>query len=557
MTTLLLALGQEACRDGCAPPTPEESPGGLLRRVPADVLGLLHMPRGELMLEQLEQLHDRLLPAFPDLRKVVADLKARLGFDPLQPDTMRGIGLDPKGEVLVAANEHWVLIGLTLTDSGDFDTYLRGRFDKEMPGELVFREVKAGKRKAFVVSPVKPDGAPPVFAYVLAGKQVFIVPATSPFERPVDPVAVLSRIFELSETASLRSQAAFKGLVSTVRKGSGALLWLNTQPLAKVGAAQARKQGDKEQERIFLGVQKALRGIALGLQLSKERIHISGRAVVEPGQLVLMKTQFATTGRAPDFGSLAGSDTVLFLRGALNPARALRFLKGFVPGKKRIELEGHLEAAKKAGFDIEAEVSATLTGHMAFSFHRIDLSGGLQRILADPKGLRLGIMDTATYVQLSDPARGDDLLQGLVQAGQHLRLSVDKEEKPGGVLVYTVKREGVVTATWTRKGDMLGISTGTGRAGKVLLALQGKATGLSQVVEAEGPSKALGQEGQAGLYLSFENLLKSFPILFLMAPKAIATLNALRDLHLYLYIVEDGMAGELALSFKPARPAKP
>lgn len=557
LSLVLLALALAACGDGCkgCAGGPAEAERPLLERVPTDVLGVLHVPVLQAAMKQAAGLHGRLKTSVPDLQRMTADATARLGFDPLRPETLKELGLDPAGEVLLAVHQGWVLLGLQTADPDVFDAYLRRRIEKEMPGELVFGAADVAGRKAIVVT--RKGTTPPetVYAYVTLGERVLIVPARSPADLPVDPLGVLGSLLSVTPERSLARRPSFVAETGAVREGAGALVWINAGPAAQVGIGEATKRGQQEELRFWQGVHKAITGVALGLSASGERVHLATKVSVEPKQYALMKEHFAATGAAPQFGRLVTPEAVVFARGALQPKRAFRFLRAFLPKRQRGEIEEYLAKAKAAGFDLEADLLAALSGHLAFAFHSVDLSGGIQRIMAQPKGVNPSLVDSATYLQLSDPKRMDALLARVATGVQEQGLEL-AEDTRGEAQVTTLRKAGVAMATWIRHGDLLVLCTGIGRSERVLAQLTGKGEGLRGALLDPAAKRAASERDQAGLVISVRNLMTAFPIIALFVPKAAATLRLLGELALNVSVVEDGARVDLTLGLPRPPTAK-
>ncbi len=552
LAALALILSLSGCRCG----GPEGPAVSLEERVPADVLGLLQVPDTGALQLQLAGLNQRFQVSFPDLQRMVVDARGRLGFDPLDPKTLAPLGLDPKGGLIVAVHPAWVLVGLEVADPALFDKTLRERSAKELPNELVFEETTVAGQPCVVVRPKSPEAAPAVFAYATVGKQMLFVPGKSAADLPVDPVGALGGILATAKERSLAAQPAYRAQSGAVKDKASVTLWLNTVPLAKLAGEKSAAAGKTEEKRFFEGVEKALRGLALGLSISPEGLNLVGKATVEPKQYALMQTHFLSGKPGPDFSKMVGGDAVLFARAAFQPAKVFGFIKGFMPAKQKKELQEYLNAAKAAGFDVEADVLAALSGHMAFAFHNVDLSGGVQRVLARPEGMSPSLIDSATYFQVADKAKLEALLQRVSTGAQEQGLSVEQELREG-VQVTTVKQGTVALASWLRKDDLLVVATGTGRADKVIAGLQGKLPALAAAKLDPAATRAASVAGEGGLVLNLRNLMTAFPILGLMVPKAALTLNNLGALSLRVAMDADGMQGELGLSFTPQAQPSP
>jgi len=528
----------------------------LLERVPTDVLGVFHVPRLDTASKQVAGLHGRLKTSVPDLTRMTADATTRLGFDPLKPETLQPLGLDPAGELMVAVHQGWVLLGLQTADSDRFDTYMKDRIRKETPGELTFGTTEIAGRKAVVVTRKGSAQPETLYAYVHLGNRTLVVPAKSPADLPVDPVGVLATLLSVTPERSLAQKASFMAETKAVSEGAAFVAWVNAGPAAQVGIAEATKRGQQEEVRFWQGVHKAITGAAVSLTLSSDRAQLAAKVSVEPKQYALMQQHFAASGQAPDFGRLVTPEAVLFARGGMEPRRAFRFLKGFLPKRQRRSVEEYLAGAKAAGFDLEADLLAALSGHLAFAFHSVDLSGGVQRIMAKPKAVNPSLVDTATYLQLADPKRMDSLLARVMQGVPQQGLEVDEQTR-GDAQVVTLRRAGVAMTTWIRKDDLLVLCTGTGRAERVLAQLTGKGEGLRGALADAAAKRAAGIEDQAGLVLSVRNLMTAFPILAMFVPKAAATLRMLSELALNLTVVPDGVRLDVAVGLpRPAAPPK-
>ncbi|MBM4321366.1 MAG: hypothetical protein FJ125_15845, partial [Deltaproteobacteria bacterium] len=285
---LLLAAAALSCGgDGCScgPAGKEEPRAPLLSRVSMDVLGILLVPRTDRLATQLRGLYDRFLSQFPDLAKMAGDIRSQTGIDLLRPETIGEIGLDPAGELLLAVHPDWVLFGLSLSSSERFERYLRDRFARELPGMLEFRAAKAGERDAWLVAPRQPAGAPPVLGYVTLGDQMLIVPGQGPQQQPVDPLVRLAGALALPAERSLPVAApGFADLLAAAGEEPGAVAWLNTVPLARVLAEQARGRGAADEARFHDGLGRALTGLALGLTVSGDRLALAGKGLVEAEQ---------------------------------------------------------------------------------------------------------------------------------------------------------------------------------------------------------------------------------------------------------------------------------
>lgn len=542
-----------SCGDGCRCGTEGEEPrSSLLSRVPGDALGILLVPRADRLSAQLKGLYDRLLPQFPDLAKMAGDLRNSVGFDWLAPPTMSAIGLDPAGELLVAAYPDWVLLGIGASDPDAFVKHLRDRFERDMPGTLEVRPARAGAQDALLVVPREPAGASPVLGLVATGKQVLVVPGRGPQGQVVDPLDRLTAVLALPAAQAFPAAVpAWPELQAAAGQEPGILLWLNTPPLARQLSEAYRRQGKQDEVRLAEGVGQALTGLVVGLTLSGERLLLAGKGLVESRQYKLMKTHLTASKPAPGFGSLVGNDAVLLLRGTFDPTKTFGLVRSYLPKKLNDELELALAGLRSSGTDPEAELLASLAGNLAFAFYNIDLSAGLGQLLARPDKVSPAIVETATYVQLTDPARARPLLEKAGAALESTGLSVQTEGQ-GELARGTVRQGEQVLGGWLREGDLLVVVTGAQRLQRVAETLKSQTGGLLQAVQDAEAKKAVSGSGELGAYLSVQNLMRSFPLIALAVPQAAATLNTLGELALDVAADADGVRGALTLTFKPA-----
>ncbi len=452
----LLAAGCSRCGSQAAAPPPE-------RWVPASAVGALLVPRLDEASRQAAALHATLagMPGAEELQGLRAALQAQLSFDPLDPASLAGAGLDPArglaaAELAPAAGQEAgaPLLVLPVGDAAKLDALL-ARLAKERLGAAE-QGKESANGVAFDVWRRAP-GEPALLSVARVERSVLLSAG------PGGPDALRAAL-ALDPAFSLEQGPTFRRARAALGDGAAALFWLapGSQALAGGPAPEGLLVGLSSGPRSLKVVAAAL----LGAQASLLAPLAGGAALAGPLPL--------------------DPATVLAIRVAADPAALLEVASQLRPGPVPEQARTVLEALRPP-LDLGVSLSPSA-----------DLAAAL-----------------ATRGQL-DPGR---VLRGEVvahlKAGATLAPLLDELARAAGGSGAGGRwrvQAGEAELHWGLAGDTLALTAGAGGGPAALEALLARAKGPAQGPGFTAPSPAATAAlsgAVAGAVLHGPNLVKA------------------------------------------------
>lgn len=430
----LLAAGCSRCGSQAAAPPPE-------RYVPASAVGVLLVPRLDEASRQAAALHATLagMPGAEDLQGLRAALQAQLSFDPLDPASLAGAGLDPArglaaAELLPAAGQEAgaPLLVLPVGDAAKLDALL-ARLARERLGAG-----DQGKESAngAAIDVWRRGPGEPALLSVARVERTLLVSAG-----PGGPDALRTAL-ALDPAFSLEQGPTFRRARAALGDGAAALFWLapGSQALAGGPAPEGLLVGLSSGARSLRLVAAAL----LGAQASLVAPLAGGAA--QPGPLPL------------------DSSTVVAVRVAADPAALLALAGRLRPEPLPEPVRAVLEALRPP-LDLGISLSP-----------RADLAAALAT---------RGQLDPGRVVRAEVVAR--------LKPGAALAPRLDELARAaggggaGGRWRVTV---GEAEVAWALEGDTLALTAGAGAGAAALDALLARARGSAKEPGFTAPSPA-------------------------------------------------------------------
>ncbi|MBI5067691.1 MAG: hypothetical protein HZB56_05580 [Deltaproteobacteria bacterium] len=319
------------------------------------------------------------VPAASGLGEQVAAVKAQLGFDPLDPEGLRGVGLDPgraAGASLLYHPQGGVLLALPLADRAAAEALL-ARLARDRLGATEREE-----RGAVVV--LRQPGGPAALAYAAARGNLLLASGPAAPEHVAEAAG-------RAEADALSASPAFQAIRAAAGDRPGALLY-------------ARSGGHEVPALLRDGVGLALRGTASGAMLRllvllpPERAEVWREVLGGEAGLAAGKEELA---RLPEgmfaAGRLGGSPAALARRlGYLYPAEAAALAgAGLDPVR---DLAAHLAPGAAAGLWLPPALDLPAVARSGAAAARDPfrlLHPGLRWRVADAAGLRSGLSKLA------------------------------------------------------------------------------------------------------------------------------------------------------------------
>ena len=534
---------------------------GLLDRIPADATIAVLVPSHRKAIDQVLVLRDRFRQGIPAVDAVLDEGSRRAGFDVTRPESMRELGFDPDGGTAFAAGPDWTAIWLAVSDRAAFERFLADRTQREAGDELEWISKSHGGIDAKALS-TKGDEPEVVLALAFDRGYAVVAANKTMLGEPADPVELLGRLTGVKAEAALGARPAVASAMRRMGESPAAVAWMDLRAATDVAAEVATERKRGRDAEALGRLRGYVNGLMVGLSVGATGVRMPVFAGIAPEKLAEIKAAFTPKAGGPDYGKVVPSDGTLLLSLASNPNGLVDWLRQILLDRERKALDDALADTKaQTGIDVEADMLASLSGHVGFVFHTLDLrqvGQGLLRKL-DPQAAAAAVVektaavDTSTWIGLSDPAKIEQLVREGVEKLKAGESAWTVEETPGKP-EWRLVRDEVETAGFAIVGNTLVFTTGTGRLAKVQASLagDGKAALASSVSVPDG-QRGLSPANNLSLFLSVPILFKNFPILNLIS--VVKPLKAVGEVVARLELEADGVEGELLVTLQP--PPKP
>src|SRR5512147_2067895 len=418
LAAALALLAAECGRCGRPASAPPE------RWLPGDARGALVLPRLGEAASQLSALLRTALavPAAQGLAEPWNALRQQLGFDPLDPAGLSGVGLDPeRGAAAAATARGPFLLVLPLADAAKLEALL-GRLARERIGAGLRREARWGS--ALVVEYRRSPQEQPALAWAAVPGAALVSSGPGAAEAVAEAAARPEGSSLLASAAFAAARAALGPGLSTLAFAPGSSLAADVPP-ARDGAA--------------LGLRAGAGGLLLraALLLPPERAEVwrevaggGGAAAAGQEELARLPAGLFAAGRfGGDPAALARRLSYL-----LAPAQAQRLARAHLDPVA--DLAAHLAPGAAAGLSLAPD------------FDMATASGGVDRAARDP----FRLVHLSARLRARDPERLRAGLERLARAGPSLGVKIASRPGPGSAWSARV---GGGQIAWSLEGDQL------------------------------------------------------------------------------------------------------
>lgn len=408
----------------------------LASRVGADVHSVVFVNDFTKAFVAYQGLRERVAAYAKDLATIEADLRNTLGVDPVRPQKLSDIGVNPEGGAFCATTEITQYCGILVSDSARFEAHVRTVLaaqpfnlrapvgESELPG--------GGKLLRFAAE----ENGPVRLAIIMTEGFAFVVPDVSDTN-----LEGLAASLEGPLPHSLRDSELYQQALTRMQ-GESAWLWMS--PLA------AKKQ---LQSLTMLGSalpsMDNVKGAVVSLQIASDALHGRLFVAVDPNDArVRAALQPAAGIDVADFTPFVENDAYLMLRARADVQSLAQIFRGNAD-EATIENAQNTLSSSLGGLDIatlETKLAAALGSDMLIVATRARLltiaalaRGGEPNARALGDGLGL----IAAY-QLRDEDAGRELLQWIAEQNPALLQFTKGEDAPDRWVILQGKATGTI-----------------------------------------------------------------------------------------------------------------
>lgn len=404
--------------------------------VPADVQSVLFINDFRTTFQSYQGMRDRAAAYIGDLASVEADLRNTLGFDPVRPQNLSQIGVNPEGGAYCALGASTHYCGVLLDDASVFEAHARTVLAGQPFNHRAAVQESAlpggGKLLRFSTD----EGGPVQVALVVAEKIAVVIPR--PSGTNLDGLAAS---LEGPAQTPLRDLETYR---KTLEHNGRDAAWIWLSPLAaKRQLQRVTMLGDA------LPDMSNVEGAIVGLKLASDAFHGSFSIAIngdDPRVRAVLKPSEGT--EAADFSRFVNNDAYLILR-----ARAdLKTLASTLRSAANDEAVGGAEDAIRAtlgDIDVEA-IEAQLTEALGSDMLIVATRARLLTLAAlargsEPNARALGDgLGLIIAYQLRDASKARALLQELVAKNAAILRYDPADERPERWTVLSGKAAGTV-----------------------------------------------------------------------------------------------------------------
>lgn len=473
-----------------------------------------------------------------------------LGFDPGKPETIKVVGVDPRGGLVAAmsADGKSTMAALAVVDQAAMEKTLRG---------LVRRTVSAPRFQARTVGGVKltlvTDQA---LAWGYHGSCV-VISFGSATDKPADHVAAL-----MAQQKHIGGDRTFLNMLGKVR-GQQVVMYVNGAPLGRRYRAHQKrlnellpKHGSGQAQDVPVDLSSYFTGAVVGLGVSGRRVDLKAHVGIPPQKVQQLTKLLRGTGKAAPLGKYILPGAVLAARGSIDLRAVLDGMEAQLPPEARQQYRAGVALFEQRTGIKEKDLHDLLAGRygigvFAPSSAAMAGDGTLQDRLARAAG---GVVLIQT--------RGKDKAAAVLE-----RLARAWRERGAAVLAvpgskgkrYCYQRQGQCVVSWATARDMVVVASSRHMEASLKLVEEGGKSLLERIKGSHARSTFRKDDGMI-LYLDLYQVATlarkmTLPGIFMMTYKmyvqpAAALLAMFSDLALTAEPAPDGIIARLVITLK-------
>lgn len=404
--------------------------------VPADVQSVLFINDFKVTFQSYQGLRDRAATYIGDLASIEADLRNTLSFDPVRPQNLAQIGVNPEGGAFCALATDTHYCGVLLSDPALFEAHVR----KVLAGQpfnlrgAVQESSLPGGGKLLRFATV--DGAAPKTAVIVTERIAYILPKLS-----TSNLEGLAASLEVPAQSSLRDLETY---TKTLAQNGRDAAWIWMSPLA---AQQQIKRvtmlGDA------LPDMSNVEGAIVGVKIAADALHGSFSIAVNGDDERVRSALKPANGNEPaDFSRYVENDAYLVLRARADLKTLAESLRG---GVNEEQVQGAETAIRNVLGDIDiADVEKKLIDAVGSDMLIVATRARLLTLAAlarggEPNARALGDgLGLIIAYQLRDEEKAKELLNEIAAKNPTLMEFMPEDERQERWVIYRGKAAGTI-----------------------------------------------------------------------------------------------------------------
>ncbi len=471
----------------------EGGKNNLLALIPADVPGAVVLPNLAKTVGDIKTLKDKFSvgPMALVLTSSHNELKAMLGFDPLQVEELKKLGLAPEnGLAMVPAPEDEAFIVLGISDRKVFEAEIKKRLKEAFAADQIQTSKQDGLSITSVGSKIDKAFSARLH-YAFDGKFALLAGPNADLKK-------LARLPKLKTEESLLGASWYKSLTAKSPVDADVLVVVNGQK-AEALQAQAGLLKQYMDEGMALAVGLAPNGLSLDLFVGLDKDSASRLA------------GFAEGVKDEHLERYLPADSVAAIKLRLNIGKALDQALGLDAGFKAEYDKSLAEATRALKTDVEAGTVRNLTGNfiMGLSLGKPDTINRLLHsiISQQPPTKEAGeAMRIFAWAQVQDAAAWLQILDnvlGIATESQPLKAT---KKSVGGLQAIQLSTPNMPTEVFLmNKGDLIGVCAGNGCLEQSASLISGKGKKLPDQMS-KGARKLFDEPSSLVSYLNFTQM---------------------------------------------------
>lgn len=418
----------------------------LASNVPADASSAIFIVDFTTAFASYQGLRERAAAYLGDISSVEADLRNTLGVDPVRPQNLTTIGVDPKGGAFCAVVQEQPLCGVMLSDPSVF----RAHVEKVLHGQpfnlrapVVRSDLPSGGQ---LLRFAKEEGGEIQAAVVQTASMAFLI-----IEPKSANLEGLAAGLEAPAANPLARLDVFQEALAHNQR-EAILAWMSPQSAAKA-MRSVTKLGP------FVPNMDNIRGVLVGVKLSADAIHGWFSASIDPDDQRVRAMLTRPEGlAAADFSRFVTDDAYLLLRARTDPETLVATLRSALKEETVEAVQSGVTGVTTMPFeDFEKRLVASLGSDMMIVATRarlLTLAALARGSAPNAKALGDGLGLIVVY-QLQDAAATAALLREIDPTGTKLATMVDDNGQQRSQVVVGPAAGTIILI----RGDMLIAST--------------------------------------------------------------------------------------------------